>query len=97
MHYRIERTFLTSADGRSDRQYDLAPYLIEAEDAVGAVAQFIREESATPMGGVTPLPGDKATGSALCGRRSFAVFAQRTSSGRPVVTIAADAQRLKAE
>ena len=77
MLYRVDRTYLTDAEGRSHRQYDMTPYFLSADDAADAVSRFINADDALLFGTVSRLAGDKATGSATNGRRFFVVFAQR--------------------
>lgn len=79
MYYRIERTYLTDAKGSSLREYDLRPYLISALDADAAIESFVREEGGTLSGVTSPLPGDKAMGSATREGRFYIVFAQRAA------------------
>lgn len=79
MYYRIERTYLTDADGVSRRDYDLRPWLVAAADAENAIDAFVQGEGGILSGMTSPLPGDKAMGSATREGRFYILFAQRAS------------------
>jgi hypothetical protein len=85
MYYRVSRTFLTDSGGRSERQEDRRPFLVQASNAADAAAAFIEDERANLVGDVTELPGDKATATAEAGNRRFVVFIERALEAlRPV-------------
>ena len=80
VYYKIDRTFVTDADGRSARQYDLTPILVPAESAQGAVDSFlVTEDGVQLLGNVTVLAGDKAIATLGSGRRVFVIFVQRAA------------------
>ena len=77
MYYRIERTYLTDADGRSDRTYDLAPYMVSAEGSTAAAIAFITSENGKVIGSISTLAGDRSVATGIAGRRVFVLFVQR--------------------
>ena len=77
VYYKIDRTFLTNAEGESEQQHDKTPYFVAASDAAAAAAAFVTRESARLLGGVSSFPGDKATATAWVDGRLYIVFVQR--------------------
>ncbi|HUP49906.1 MAG TPA: hypothetical protein VNA04_14055 [Thermoanaerobaculia bacterium] len=79
MYYKIERTYLTDADGDSHCRVDAKPHLVPATSAPAAAAAFIAGEQATLLGGASGLPGDKATATGSSGRGVFVIFIERAA------------------
>lgn len=77
MYYKVERTFLTNAAGQYGRARDPKPYLVQGDSASAAASAFITDESASLVGSITPLPGDKASATAEAGHRVFVIFIER--------------------
>ena len=79
MYYRIERTYLTDADGHSDRQYDLAPYMVSAADSASAAVAFLEGEDGQVLGEIAQFAGDRAVVTGMIGRRVCVLFSQRAA------------------
>ena len=80
MYYKIDRTYVTDADGRSARQYDVTPILVPADNAPGAIASYLASDGEMrQLGNVTALAGDKAVATLSIGRRVLVVFVQRAA------------------
>ena len=77
LYYKIERTYLTNADGKHDRVRDRTPYLVPADSASAAAVAFMTHEQALMLGPVTHLKGDKAMATAEIGSRVYVIFVQR--------------------
>ena len=77
MYYKVDRTYLTNAEGDSEQQHDKTPYFIAASDAPSAAAAFVTNENARLLGGVSAFAGDKATATAWVDGRLYIVFVQR--------------------
>jgi hypothetical protein len=77
VYYKVERTYLTTADGESEQQHDKAPYFVAAADASAAAAAFVTNESARLLGAVSSFAGDKATATAWIDGRLYIIFVQR--------------------
>ena len=77
MYYKIERTYLTNAEGDSEQLSDKTPYFVAASDASSAAAAFVTNENARLLGGVSSFAGDKATATAWRDGRLYIVFVQR--------------------
>jgi hypothetical protein len=77
VYYKIDRTYLTSVGGDSEQQHDKAPYFVSASDASAAATQFVANESARLLGGVSAFAGDKATATAWRDGRLYIIFVQR--------------------
>lgn len=77
MYYKVERTYLTSAEGDSEQQADKTPYFVAAPDASSAAAAFVTNEHARLLGGVSAFAGDKATATAWRDGRLYIIFVQR--------------------
>lgn len=80
VYYKVDRTYITDADGRTSRQYDLLPLLVAAESAPEAVAVFAADDGAVRVvGEVTAPAGDKAVATLSSGRRLLVIFVQRAA------------------
>jgi hypothetical protein len=81
MYYRVGRTYITDAEGRSVTSADPRPYLVAANSAAGAVTIFLETDKSRMMGGVSELQGDKATATAMRtdDRRVFVIFVERAA------------------
>ena len=77
VYYKIDRTYLTNAEGESEQQHDKTPYFVAAANSSAAAAAFVTNESARLLGGVSPLTGDKATATAWVDGRLYIIFVQR--------------------
>ena len=77
MYYKVDRTYLTSADGESEQQHDKTPYFVAAGSAPDAAAAFVSNEKGRLLGGVSAFTGDKATATAWVDGRLYIVFVQR--------------------
>ena len=77
MYYKVERTYLTNAEGDSEQLADKTPYFVAASDASAAASAFVTNESARLLGGVSAFVGDKATATAWCDGRRYIIFVQR--------------------
>jgi hypothetical protein len=90
VYYKIDRTYLTSADGESEQEHDKTPYFVAASDAPAAATLFVTNESGRLLGKVSSFAGDKATATAWTDGRLYIVFVQRGAEA--IVT--ADASEL---
>ena len=77
VYYKIERTYLTTAEGDSEQQSDKTPYFVAASDASAAASAFVGNENARLLGGVSAFVGDKATATAWRDGRLYIIFVQR--------------------
>jgi hypothetical protein len=77
VYYKIDRTYLTSAEGESEQQHDKTPYFVAASDAPAAAAAFVTNEAGRLLGGVSAFSGDKATATAWIDGRLYIIFVQR--------------------
>ena len=79
MYYKIERTFLTDRDGRSQQNSDRLPYMVSAQSAQGAALAFIARDEANLLGPVSQVSGDKATATAARGGQVYVLFVERAA------------------
>jgi hypothetical protein len=77
MYYRVERTFLTTAQGESEQSLDPRPYLSSGATSSEAALAFIEQDSATLLGSISSLPGDKSLATARVDGRLYVIFVQR--------------------
>ena len=77
MYYKVDRTYLTTAEGESEQQHDKTPYFVAAANASAAAAAFVTNESARLLGAVSSFTGDKATATAWIDGRLYIIFVQR--------------------
>lgn len=77
MYYKVDRTFLTNAEGESEQQHDKTPYFVAASDSAAAAAAFVTNESARLLGTVSAFTGDKSTATAWVDGRLYIIFVQR--------------------
>jgi hypothetical protein len=77
VYYKIDRTYLTSADGESEQHHDKTPYFVAAPDAPAAAAAFVTNEAGRLLGNVSSFAGDKATATAWMDGRLYIIFVQR--------------------
>ena len=61
---------------------DVAHY-VSADSAQRAASLFVQQESGRLLGGISELPGDKATATAWRDGRVFVVFVQRGDEALP--------------
>ena len=90
MYYKIDRTYLTNAEGESEQQHDKTPYFVAASDSPAAAAAFVANESARLLGTVSAFTGDKATATAWVDGRLYIIFVQR---GAEAIRTLSDADR----
>jgi hypothetical protein len=79
VYYKVDRTYLTTADGESEQQHDKTPYFVAAADASSAASAFVSNESGRILGTVSAFTGDKATATAWVDGRLYIVFVQRAA------------------
>ena len=81
MYYRVGRTYITDAQGRSVTAVDPRPYLVSAESASTAALSFLEAEKSPMIGAVSEIQGDKATATASRSedRRVFVIFVERAA------------------
>jgi hypothetical protein len=80
VYYEVERTYVTDEEGRSSPQLQLAPMLLPADNAPGAVTAFVAADGTVALiGNVTPLAGDKAVATLMKGSRVMVIFVQRAA------------------
>jgi hypothetical protein len=79
MDYRISRTYITDAAGRSNRLVDQTPHLVPAASARLAALAFIAMEGGVLVGPVSDVPGDSATATASLRGRFYVVLAERAN------------------
>jgi hypothetical protein len=77
VYYKVDRTYLTNAEGESEQQHDKAPYFVAAGSASAAATAFVTNESGRLLGGVSAFTGDKATATAWIDGRLYIIFVQR--------------------
>jgi len=77
VYYKVDRTYLTTADGESEQQHDKTPYFVAARDAPAAAAAFVTNEAGRLLGTVSAFSGDKATATAWIDGRLYIIFVQR--------------------
>jgi hypothetical protein len=77
VYYKVDRTYLTNAEGESEQQHDKTPYFVAASDSATAAAAFVTNESARLLGTVSAFAGDKATATAWVDGRLYIIFVQR--------------------
>ena len=77
MYYKIERTFLTNTEGRSEQNSDRLPYMVSAESAQAAALAFITSDHGNLLGPISQISGDKATATAAAGGQVYVVFVER--------------------
>jgi hypothetical protein len=77
MYYKVDRTYLTNAEGDSEQQADSIPYFVAASNAASAAATFVNNESGRLLGCVSAFAGDKATATAWNDGRLYIIFVQR--------------------
>ena len=92
MYYKVDRTYLTNAEGESEQQHDKTPYFVAAADSPSAAAAFVTNESARLLGGISAFTGDKATATAWVDGRLYIIFVQR---GAEAIRPASAAEELK--
>lgn len=79
MYYKVSRTWLTDRDGHSEQSTDRLPHMIAAESAEGGATAFVAENRGKLLGPVAEIMGDKATATAVDGKRVYVVFVERAS------------------
>jgi hypothetical protein len=77
VYYKIERTYLTDAEGGHEQQADKTPYFVAATDASSAASAFISNENGRLLGAVSGFAGDKATATGWIDGRLYIIFVQR--------------------
>lgn len=77
MYYRVERTFLTNAQGESEQALDPRPYLSCGATSSEASLAFIQQDGADLLGSISSLPGDKSLATARARGRLYVIFVQR--------------------
>ena len=77
MYYKVDRTYLTTAEGESEQQHDKTPYFVAAGSASAAASAFVTNESGRLLGSVSSFAGDKATATAWIDGRLYIIFVQR--------------------
>ena len=95
MYYKIERTYLTDAEGGNEQQPDKTPYFVAASDASSAASAFIANESGRLLGAVSSFAGDKATATGWVDGRLYIVFVQRGAEAIASPGAAADEINLR--
>jgi len=73
--YRVERTYLQQP-GDVPQKNDL-PHYVSGDSACSVASVFVNQDGARLIGGVSDLPGDKATATASRDGRVYVVFVQR--------------------
>jgi hypothetical protein len=77
VYYKIDRTYLTNAEGESEQEHDKTPYFVAASSSSSAAAAFVTNENGRLLGGVSAFTGDKATATAWIDGRLYIIFVQR--------------------
>jgi len=77
MYYRVERTFLTTAQGESEQSLDPRPYLSPGSTSSEAALAFIEQDGAELLGSISGLRGDKSLATARVEGRLYVIFVQR--------------------
>src|SRR5262249_34632169 len=77
VYYKVDRTYLTSAEGDNEQQHDKTPYFVAAGDAASAASTFIGNENGRLLGAVSKFAGDKATATGWVDGRLYIIFVQR--------------------
>ena len=95
VYYKIERTYLTDAEGGNEQQPDRTPYFVAASDASTAASAFIANESGRLLGAVSSFAGDKATATGWVDGRLYIIFVQRGAEAIIATSAAADEAKLR--
>ena len=90
VYYKVDRTYLTNAQGENEQQHDKTPYFVAASEASAAALSFVRNENGRLLGDVSAFAGDKATATAWVDGRLYIVFVQR---GAEAIQTAAEEDR----